>query len=304
MSSRNSSNLAFSSQAIISVKSKPIKANNECLTKLKPKPLEHNQTKLKKPFLSLSNNASTHPNNLAKPATLSQTKLAQPVTISAANSAAVSYPPKFSNKHCLTADEIALSVSKTLSNWQNHSELWLFAYGSLIWKPEGKILNKMQARLDGYHRGLYLWSKINRGTHTQPGLVLALDQGGSCLGVALQLCTKNIVEDFTKLWQREMASDAYQPTWLPCVLNDGRRVNALTFIIRRNVSDYAGELPESIINQVITCAEGKCGSTLDYIQRTCEALRQYGIPDNSLERIFKRCCQHIQQHKNVNIQLK
>jgi cation transport protein ChaC len=148
----------------------------------------------------------------------------------------------------------------------------------------------VRARVRGYHRGLYLWSRVNRGTPEQPGLVLALDRGGSCTGIAFRLAGEGAVPHLQALWRREMAMGSYRPAWLFCTLADGRRVPALAFIMRRDVPTYTGKLSDAIVKTVFGCARGRYGTTLDYVSRTVEALRESGMPDRALEALLERCC--------------
>ena len=141
--------------------------------------------------------------------------------------------------------------------------------------------------MHGYHRGLYLWSRVNRGTPEQPGLVLALDRGGSCTGIAFRLAAEGAMPHLEALWRREMAMGSYRPAWLPCMLADGRRVDALAFVMRRDVPTYTGKLRDDrSCKTVFGCASGRYGTTLDYVSRTVAALRESGMPDRALEALL------------------
>ncbi|MGN6649864.1 gamma-glutamylcyclotransferase [Trinickia sp.] len=199
------------------------------------------------------------------------------------------YPPVLGDARLLDDDELAASLEQTMSHWDGASDLWLFGYGSLIWNPGMPAAETVRARVRGYHRGLYLWSRVNRGTPEQPGLVLALDRGGSCTGMAFRLAGAGAWPHLEALWRREMPMGSYRPAWLPCWLADGRRVDALAFVMRRDVPTYTGKLPDDIVKTVLTCARGRYGTTLDYVCRTVEALRECGMPDRALEALLKRC---------------
>jgi cation transport protein ChaC len=200
------------------------------------------------------------------------------------------YPPTLLGEgRLLGALELRQSLEHTLRDWDRASDLWLFGYGSLIWNPGLPTVESCRARVRGYHRGLYLWSRVNRGTPQLPGLVLALDRGGSCPGVALRLAAEGAMPHLDILWQREMAMGSYRPAWLPCVLDDGRRVPALAFVMRRDIPSYAGRLPDQVVKTVFQCASGRYGTTLDYVARTVEALRASGMPDRALEALLARC---------------
>lgn len=199
------------------------------------------------------------------------------------------YPPALGEARLLTDVELAQSLADTMRRWDRRSDLWLFGYGSLIWNPGMPAAETVRAHVRGYHRGLYLWSRVNRGTPEQPGLVLALDRGGSCTGMAFRLAGEGAAPHLQALWQREMPMGSYRPAWLPCWLADGRRVEALAFVMRRDVPTYTGKLSDEIIKTVLGCAQGRYGTTLDYVCRTVAALRESGMPDRALEALLERC---------------
>lgn len=198
------------------------------------------------------------------------------------------YPPRLAASRRYDDVELAASITATLRQ-RREGEIWLFAYGSLIWRPEGPALERQRARVHGYHRGLNLWSRIHRGTPEHPGLVLGLDRGGSCLGVAYRLPSEGLESQLMALWRREMPDDSYRPAWLGCRLADGRRIEALGFVLERERPNYAGQQPDTVIRQVFDHARGYCGSSRDYLANTLTALRARAMPDHRLEATFARC---------------
>jgi cation transport protein ChaC len=202
------------------------------------------------------------------------------------------YPPVLGEARYLDAAELERSLQTLLAARAaqgEDSDFWVFGYGSLIWRPELPTLETVRARVLGYHRGLYLWSRINRGTPQTPGLVLALDRGGSCTGLAFRLDPQQLDEALRSLWLREMPMGSYRPSWLRCTLADGRRVKALSFVMRRGIPTYAGRLPDEVVRTVFEQACGRYGTTRDYVERTVQALREHGIADAALEKLLKRC---------------
>lgn len=193
-------------------------------------------------------------------------------------------PPSAATFSRLSAHDLSRSMHATLRQWHPQQPLWVFAYASLIWRPEFPTLAQRRATLHGYHRSLCLWSRINRGTPEQPGLVFALDRGGSCEGVVYQLPNNQIHDIFPRLWQREMPSGSYIPKWLPCDTDQGA-VIALTFIMRRNCPAYAPHLPLVQQRAIINQAHGINGSCLDYVLETHRALEKNGIHDPKLSRL-------------------
>lgn len=142
------------------------------------------------------------------------------------------------------------------------------------------------AKVRGYHRGFYLWSKINRGSPERPGLVLALDRGGSCGGVAYRLHDEHVMEEFRLLWRREMLARAYVPRWLNAHTDSGV-VNALTFVIDRNTPGYTGRLSDEAIVATALGAHGHYGSCADYLLDTAISLEQHGISDQRMRRLAR-----------------
>lgn len=199
------------------------------------------------------------------------------------------YPPPIGEGRLLTEDELAASLAHTLLDWDGKQDLWLFGYGSLIWNPGLPTIDAVCGKVHGYHRGLYLWSRVNRGTPEQPGLVLALDRGGSCTGIAFRLAGPTALPHLETLWKREMTMGSYRPAWLPCSLSNGKRVTALAFVMRRDVPTYTGKLPDHVVKEVFDRAKGRYGTTLDYVSSTVDALRASGIPDRALEALLARC---------------
>lgn len=166
-------------------------------------------------------------------------------------------------------------------------DVWVFGYGSLIWRPDFEPDARRMARVRGYHRSLCLWSRINRGSPADPGLVFGLDRGGACRGVVLRVPADQVRPVFHALWQREMLMDSYLPRWLRCHTPEGD-VTALAFVINRQASGYTGELQEQHLLDIVGRASGRYGPCLDYVMDTARALRDCGIRDERLEHIVAR----------------
>jgi cation transport protein ChaC len=198
------------------------------------------------------------------------------------------YPPDLSNSRVLTESERTASRHAFFKDCDDLDNLWLFAYGSLMWRPGIAVVERCQAKAYGFHRGLYLWSRVSRGTPVCPGLVLALDRGGSCRGIAYRLDKDGIEDTLARLWAREMPMESYRPEWMTCHLHDGRTVRAFGFVVLRDVPSYAGRLPDSLLWEVLRRARGKDGTTYDYIVNTAASLRQMSMPALALEGIINR----------------
>jgi glutathione-specific gamma-glutamylcyclotransferase len=166
--------------------------------------------------------------------------------------------------------------------------VWIFAYGSLIWQPAFHFIEAGPALLRGYHRSCCLYSFDYRGTTAQPGLVLGLDRGGSCRGVAFRLSPQGLAGSLTLLWRREMtAPPVYHMRQLPVWIGGGTRM-ALAFVVRRDRPDYAGRLPLDAAARMIARAQGRRGSCRDYLDQTLRHLAAHGIVDAPLRRLAAR----------------
>lgn len=171
-----------------------------------------------------------------------------------------------------------------LKDWQPGQDVWIYGYGSLIWRPEFDYEERRLANLRGHHRALCLWSRVNRGTPECPGLVFGLDRGGSCRGVVYRLAGAQVPQFFPALWDREMSTGAYLPRWLKCSTDQGD-VKALVFVMNRANPAYISALPEEELVAIVRRATGRYGACIDYVVETARALRGAGIRDSRLESI-------------------
>jgi len=177
----------------------------------------------------------------------------------------------------------------TLAQWRSQGpqpDLWVFAYASLVWRPEFEAAEQRLARVHGHHRCLHMWSRVNRGTPERPGLVFALVSGGSCNGLALRVPHHQVEAVMPKLWAREMPNPVYDPKWLLCQTAQGP-VQALAFTLSRRSPSYTGTLPAEHYRDIFQHAVGRYGSTLDYARQTLEGLQRHGIEDPALRDLLK-----------------
>ena len=182
-----------------------------------------------------------------------------------------------------TDEQMASSLAHGLRGWNGACDLWIFAYGSLLWKPELDVAEARPAKIYGHHRSLCLWSTVNRGTPECPGLVLALDLGGSCQGLAYRIDGARVREQFLQLWKREMVRGSYRPTWIRAHTPAGS-IHALTFVMNRNLPTYAGRLSDAQVLDVLGRACGRCGTSAEYVCATIAALESHGFTDPRLAR--------------------
>ncbi len=190
----------------------------------------------------------------------------------------------------LDDEQLSRSLTACLAKKPRGAGWWVFGYGSLLWNPLFPVAEMRPATLKGMHRTFCLWSYGTRGTRESPGLVLGLEPGGSCRGVALRLPAPLALDELHLLWRREMVVGSYQPRWVR-VDADGRPLVALAFVVRRDHPQYAAKLDVATIADVVARASGAFGSSLDYLERTRVALVAHGIVDAYLEAIAEAVAQ-------------
>ncbi len=167
-------------------------------------------------------------------------------------------------------------------------DLWIFGYGSLMWRPEFAFIEQQVAVLRGYHRALCVYSHVHRGTREQPGLVLGLKRGGSCKGIAFRVAADAAETTLTYLRGREQVTDVYLETRLRTTLADKRIVNAVCYIADPKHEQYAGLLERAELVRLVTQGVGVSGANPDYVRNTQTHLRALGIRDETLEWLMDR----------------
>jgi cation transport protein ChaC len=165
-------------------------------------------------------------------------------------------------------------------------DLWVFGYGSLMWRPGFPHRQFAPATLAGYHRSFCIFSHLWRGTPERPGLVLGLTPGGSCRGIAFRVIAEDRDEVLIYLHERELGSYAYQPVTLPVDLTDGGRVRAYCFVADTSHPQYAGELPRDRAAAIIMEAEGRGGLNRDYLISTVRELDRHGYAEPELRALL------------------
>lgn len=160
-------------------------------------------------------------------------------------------------------------------------DLWVFAYGSLIWNPAFHHAERRAARLHGYHRRFCLRTELGRGSPGRPGLMLALEAGGSCTGMAYRISAAEVEQESLILWKREMIVGSYEPRWV-VVDGAGPDRRAITFVMNKTHPMYAGRLSRAEIVDTLATSQGMLGRGCDYIYNLVDALASAGIQDRAL----------------------
>jgi glutathione-specific gamma-glutamylcyclotransferase len=169
-----------------------------------------------------------------------------------------------------------------------NGDLWVFGYGSLMWRPGFPYEEAVHATLIGGHRALCVYSHVHRGTPQRPGLVLGLDMGGSCEGLAFRVAARHRLATLAYLRRREQVTNVYRPVLRPVnlKLSEPGMTRALCYMINRRHRQYAGVLPMGLQAQLVRHGRGRSGKNTDYVLNTVRHLRECGIVDRGLERLL------------------
>jgi cation transport protein ChaC len=178
--------------------------------------------------------------------------------------------------------------AKTLSDSELfNGDLWVFGYGSLMWSPGFAFVEQMPARLIGEHRALCVYSFVHRGTPEQPGLVLGLDRGGACRGIAFRVADADRAKTVAYLREREQVTSVYREVKRSVWLEDDarRRVSALAYVVDRGHAQYAGRLTPAEQLRLVRQGHGRSGPNRDYVLSTVRSLEAQGCRDPQLHRL-------------------
>ena len=182
-------------------------------------------------------------------------------------------------------------LARARREWGGRSDLWIFGYASLLWRPEFEFKEHRSAQVHGWHRALHMASRINRGTPERPGLVFALLPGGCCHGAVYRVPRARAIDELERLWRREMPTGVYDPRWLRCRTSQGT-VQALAFTLSRRSPQHIGRLPDAQVLDILRHARGRYGTTLDYLVQTASALYSRGVRDREIERLVALARRH------------
>jgi cation transport protein ChaC len=168
------------------------------------------------------------------------------------------------------------------------ADLWIFGYGSLMWRPGFDFIERQPALLRGAHRSLCVYSYVHRGTEEKPGLVLGLDSGGSCRGIAFRVKSAAAGATIDYLRGREQVTMVYREAFRSVRLLDGttRKVQAVCFLVDRRHPQYAGRLPVSKQAELVAHGHGQSGDNVEYVANTLSHLDEMGLRENALQQVM------------------
>jgi cation transport protein ChaC len=189
-----------------------------------------------------------------------------------------------SGRRAATEEDCAALVDAILRSAPS-DEVWIFAYGSLIWNPAFEVVESKRATIAGYQRSFCLgWDRWFRGTKENPGLMMVLDEGGSCEGMAFRLPANGKAANLTSLMRREvrLIPHSFPPRWVTVSTNDDGDLPAVTFVIDRSAPGYVGGLTYEQVADALAAAIGPVGSMAEYLHRTVAKLEELNIHDERL----------------------
>ncbi|MBC8158833.1 MAG: gamma-glutamylcyclotransferase [Alphaproteobacteria bacterium] len=168
-----------------------------------------------------------------------------------------------------------------------NGDLWVFGYGSLMWRPGFEHVDVQPAMLGGYHREFCIYSHHHRGTSDHPGLVLGLDRGGCCRGLAFRVAADHVADVVAYLDERELVTSAYIPKSVPVRMGE-ERAHAYTFVADPTHRQYAGHLDADAAAAIIMDAQGQSGLNRDYLINTVRHLEGLGFTDGRVHKLLQR----------------
>ena len=191
---------------------------------------------------------------------------------------------RLGNYPMLSREERDASRAEFQSAIAGGESAWIFAYGSLMWNPAMHVAETRSGLVHGHHRVFCLSMMMGRGSPECPGLMLALDRGGSCRGLVHRIAPEHVESELKILWMREMLGGAYRPRWLEVRTAQGP-VRAIAFVANARHPRYVGKLPETAMAERIARAAGNLGTNRHYLYRVIEHLEALGIEDGPLHRL-------------------
>jgi len=189
--------------------------------------------------------------------------------------------------------ELRRGMQHALDQRRTADGIWVFAYGSLIWEGGFDHDAGLAGTVEGLVRRYCIWDNRNRGTTARPALTLGLDrQPGVCAGVAFHLAEDTVQTSLWTIWKQEMSGGYYTAERVEVTTRDGP-ATAVTFVADPMHPLYAGALPEAEVVDILATGVGPGGTAAEYLLKTADALRAWGIPDADLERCEAQVAQRL-----------
>lgn len=189
--------------------------------------------------------------------------------------------------------ESQLETRKAALAIRPDEDLWVFAYGSLMWDPGFHFAEVRVGRAEGYRRDFCLKSEVGRGSREYPGLMAGLDVGGSCEGLVFRISAHHIEEESEVLWRREMVGDSYMAVYVPVETEQGQ-VSALTFQVDPDGSRYEPQRDQDAAARLIATGKGIRGTNIEYLDNLARQLALLGLNDPDFARLHQLALQHLQ----------
>lgn len=196
-------------------------------------------------------------------------------------------PPTVALPDPLSPEERARDRERLMAGRAEDGDVWVFAYGSLIWDPCFTFDAVETAMLYGYRRAFNFWSVLSRGTPENPGLGLGLEAGGQCRGVAYRLAPETLAQDLDALWRRELLNAVYESRWLTLETPTGIR-NAIGFVTNAGHKQFVGRLDDAETARIIARACGDNGPCREYLALLVDGLAKHGIIDDAMTALLAR----------------
>ncbi len=184
-------------------------------------------------------------------------------------------------------DELISMRRKIIPDQGIGERIYIFAYGSLLWNPTFNYIEQLPARIYGFHRRFCMKTKLGRGSSKNPGLMLALDNGGNCKGSVYKLHKKKEINIIDLLFKREMITGAYIPKLIKTEISSGVWVKSLAFTVNRNNENYIAKISLKETAKLISKAKGFLGTCEEYLNYTLSSLKELNINDKKMSEIYK-----------------
>lgn len=191
----------------------------------------------------------------------------------------------------MTDEERTRQIRAMLASTPRPDRVWVFGFGSLIWNPAFHFVERRTALVRGYHRQFCLWARAGRGSPQSPGLMLALERGGSCHGVAYRIAPEQVETELDVVWRREMLTGAYRAVWVMVRTPNGPE-HAIAFAANHEHERYVRGLEIDETARFLATGKGPLGTCCDYLFDTVSHLTHLGIRDRRMEALVERVRAH------------